>query len=80
MEFSAVRIVGVRDQVSHPYKKCKIKTYINILFRDKRLFILDVDNRPRITWILHQQLWGYRVQEKLHVGIREQRKLNTAGI
>jgi hypothetical protein len=29
---------------------------------------------------MHQQLWGYKVEEKLYVGVREQKRLNTAGI
>jgi hypothetical protein len=28
---------------------------------------------------MHQQLWGYKVEEKLYVGVREQKRLNTAG-
>jgi hypothetical protein len=28
---------------------------------------------------MHQQLWGYKVEEKLYVGVREHKKLNTAG-
>jgi hypothetical protein len=35
-------------------------------------FILDVDYRLCITWIIHQQLWRYKVEEKLRVGAREQ--------
>jgi hypothetical protein len=27
---------------------------------------------------MHQQLWGYTVEEKLYVGVREQKRLNTA--
>jgi hypothetical protein len=27
---------------------------------------------------MHQQLWGYKVEEKLYVGVREQQRLNTA--
>jgi hypothetical protein len=27
---------------------------------------------------MHQQLWGYKVEEKLYVGVREQKRLNTA--
>jgi hypothetical protein len=26
---------------------------------------------------MHQQLWGYKVQEKLYVRVREQKRLNT---
>jgi hypothetical protein len=33
-----------------------------------------------ITWIIHQQLWGYRVEEKLYLGVREQKRLNTTGL
>ena len=29
---------------------------------------------------MHQQLWGYKVIEKLYVGVREKKRLNTAGI
>jgi hypothetical protein len=29
---------------------------------------------------MHQQLWGYRVKEKLNLGVREQKRLNTTGI
>ena len=27
---------------------------------------------------MHQQLWGYKVEGKLYVGVREQKTLNTA--
>jgi hypothetical protein len=26
---------------------------------------------------MHQQLWGYKVEEILYVGVREQKRLNT---
>jgi hypothetical protein len=26
---------------------------------------------------MHQQLWGYKVEEKLNLGVREQKSLNT---
>jgi hypothetical protein len=29
---------------------------------------------------MHQQLWGYKVEEKLYVGVREQKRLNTADL
>jgi hypothetical protein len=29
---------------------------------------------------MHQQLWGYKVEEKLYVGVREQKSLNTADL
>jgi hypothetical protein len=29
---------------------------------------------------MHQQLWGYKVEEKLYVGVREQKRLNTNGL
>jgi hypothetical protein len=29
---------------------------------------------------MHQQLWGYEVEEKLYVGVREQKIFNTAGL
>jgi hypothetical protein len=31
-------------------------------------FILDY--RLYITWIMHQQFWGYKVEDKLHLGIK----------
>jgi hypothetical protein len=27
---------------------------------------------------MNQQLWGYKVEEKLYVGVRQQERLNTA--
>jgi hypothetical protein len=30
-----------------------------------------------ITLIIHQQLWGYKVEEKLYLGVREEKRLNT---
>jgi hypothetical protein len=27
---------------------------------------------------MHQQLWVYKVEEKLYLGVREQKNLNTA--
>jgi hypothetical protein len=30
-----------------------------------------------ITCIMHQQLWGYNVEEKLYLGVREQKRSNT---
>jgi hypothetical protein len=29
---------------------------------------------------MHQQLWGYNVEEKLYVGVREQKRLNTTAL
>jgi hypothetical protein len=29
---------------------------------------------------MYQQLWGYKVEEKLYLGVREQKWLNTTGI
>jgi hypothetical protein len=29
---------------------------------------------------MHQQLWGYKVEEKLYVGVREQKRLNITGL
>jgi hypothetical protein len=29
---------------------------------------------------MHQQLWGYKVEEKLYVGVREQKRLNTIAL
>jgi hypothetical protein len=33
-------------------------------------FILRVDYRLCVTWIIHQQIWGYKVEEKLYLGVR----------
>jgi hypothetical protein len=38
------------------------------------LFILDEDYTLCITWIVYQQLWGYKAEEKLHLEVREQKK------
>jgi hypothetical protein len=37
-------------------------------------FIVDVDYRLCITWILHQQLWGYKVDQKLRPGVRGKKR------
>jgi hypothetical protein len=29
---------------------------------------------------MHQQLWGYKVEKKIYVGVREQKRLNTAAL
>jgi hypothetical protein len=29
---------------------------------------------------MHQQLWGYKVEEKLYLVVREQKRLNTTGL
>ena len=29
---------------------------------------------------MHQQLWGYKLEEKLYLGVREQKRLNTTGL
>jgi hypothetical protein len=29
---------------------------------------------------MYQQLWGYKVEDKLYLGVREQKRLSTAGI
>jgi hypothetical protein len=29
---------------------------------------------------MHQQLWGYKVEEKLYLGVREQKRLNTTDL
>jgi hypothetical protein len=44
------------------------------------LFILDEDYRLCVTSIIHQQLWGYKVEDKLYLGVREQKRLNTTGL
>jgi hypothetical protein len=29
---------------------------------------------------MYQQLWGYKVEDKLYLGVREQKRLNTTGL
>jgi hypothetical protein len=29
---------------------------------------------------MHQQLWGYKVEEKLYAGVREQKRLNATAV
>jgi hypothetical protein len=29
---------------------------------------------------MHQQLWGYKVEDKLYLGVGEQKRLNTTGV
>jgi hypothetical protein len=29
---------------------------------------------------MYQQLWGYKVEEKLYLGVRKQKRLNTTGL
>jgi hypothetical protein len=29
---------------------------------------------------MYQQLWGYKVEEKLYLAVREQKRLNTTGV
>jgi hypothetical protein len=29
---------------------------------------------------MYQQLWGYKVEKKLYLGVREQKRLNTTGL
>ena len=37
-----------------------------------------MDYRLRITSVMHQQLSGYRVKEKIYLGVRERKSLNIA--
>jgi hypothetical protein len=39
-----------------------------------------VDYTICITFILYQQLLGYRVEEKLYLGVREQKSLNITAL
>jgi hypothetical protein len=39
-----------------------------------------VDYTICITCIMYQQLWGYKVEDKLYLGIREHKRLNTADL
>jgi hypothetical protein len=42
------------------------------MFCDKR-FILDVDYRLRVTWIVHQQIWGTKLKTNHTCGYTNQR-------
>jgi hypothetical protein len=44
--------------------------------------VLDVETRLCTSWIIRQQLWGYKVEEKLLLVVYEQKKkkLNTAAL
>jgi hypothetical protein len=33
-----------------------------------------------MTWSIRQQIWEYKVEEKLYLGISEQKRLNTTDI
>jgi hypothetical protein len=39
-----------------------------------------VDYTICITCIMYLQLWGYKVEEKLYLGVREQKRLNTTAL
>jgi hypothetical protein len=39
-----------------------------------------VDYTICITCVMYQQLWEYKVEEKLYLGVREQKRLNTTGL
>jgi hypothetical protein len=39
-----------------------------------------VDYTICITCIMYQQLWGHKVEDKLYLGVREQKRLNTTAL
>jgi hypothetical protein len=39
-----------------------------------------MDYRLCITWIIYQQLWSFKVEEKLHLGLREQTRLKATDL
>jgi hypothetical protein len=45
-----------------------------------RCILFNLRYRLCITWIIHQKFWGYKIEEKLCLEIREQRSLNTVGL
>jgi hypothetical protein len=55
----------LRGTLNHLTVYVKLKR--KILFCNK-LFILDVDYGLCMTSIIHQQVWGYKVENKLHLG------------
>jgi hypothetical protein len=42
--------------------------------------ILEVDYRLCIPWIILEQFWGLEVEEKLRLGVREQKRLSTTAL
>jgi hypothetical protein len=43
-------------------------------------FILDVDYRLWTILTIHQQLWGYNVEEKLYLGVCKQKTLYATAL
>jgi hypothetical protein len=43
-------------------------------------FILEIDYRLYITWIIHHQIWEYKAEEELHLGVRELKRLNPTAV
>jgi hypothetical protein len=90
----SVNILGGKRK--HPTGHVKLKkiyiffmlnTFINFIWHlihyfgsNFLKFILDVDYRLCMIWIIHQQLWRYKVEEKLHLGVHQQKSLNTAAV
>jgi hypothetical protein len=66
------------DTLRFPF--LSFKMYYLIHYFGCNLFILDVDYTICITFIMYQQLWGYKVEDKLYLGVREQKRLNTTGL
>jgi hypothetical protein len=65
-----------RFRISHRRPRHKDIRFWSAIFLSPSL-ILDVDYRLCITWIIHQQLWGYKVEGKLCLGVHKQKRLNT---
>jgi hypothetical protein len=75
---------GVYTKVVNPYR--------STLYNDPCFISVDstggtrrhlrgyVDYTICITCIMYQQLWGYKVEEKLYLGVREQKRLNTTAL
>jgi hypothetical protein len=40
-------------------------------------FSLDVDYRLYLTRIIHKQTWGFKVEDKIYLGLRKYEWLNT---
>jgi hypothetical protein len=65
-------ICGILN-ISQPYRTLRPFTGITLIF----IYYLIHYFGLCITWIIHKQLREYKVEEKLHLGVCEQKRLNT---
>jgi hypothetical protein len=77
-----------REKFMKGFKFSVWKIYFSFIFfhlQDKysRTVVFNwgyVDYTICITCIMYQQLWGYKVEEKLYLGVCEQKRLNTTAL